>query len=245
MDIIGHRGRVGHPEEDENTVSAVAAALAEGADGVEVDVRLSADGVPVCVHDRDLWRLTGQRVDVQSLSYAALSRLALRGSVPIAALEALIEHVQDRALLVLDLKGDADPPARLVDATVATLRRARLGDRVVMSSFWPEILAESQRVAPQLQRALITDAHVPAAAAVRRALAMPGTDVHLHLRAALSDHSPVGQAVDAGRAVRCWTVNRPADARLLDIAGVTAVITDDPGGLRRSLGRQGTSAVAV
>lgn len=43
----------------ENSVTAVEAALAAGADGVEVDVRLTRDGVAVCVYDVDLWRVAG------------------------------------------------------------------------------------------------------------------------------------------------------------------------------------------
>lgn len=240
MDIFGHRGGVGSGWPVENTIAAVLAARADGADGVEVDVRLSADDVPVCMHDRDLWRLAGHGVEVRSLSYAALLRYPLPGGESIARLDEVVEEVYGRDRLLLDLKGDGVPPAALAVAVVRILRRVGAGEGgldqgVMVSSFSTEVLDAVRRVGPELRRALITGAEVPAITALSRALAVPGTDVHPHVQSVLADHAVVDRAAEAGVAIRCWTVNRPVDARLLDMAGVAAVITDDPGELRRAL----------
>src|SRR5689334_10997830 len=84
--IIGHRGRVEADGPPENTLDAVETALAGGADGVEIDVRLTADAVPVCVHDPDLARLSGRRLAVARASYARLRTVPLADGHRIPAL---------------------------------------------------------------------------------------------------------------------------------------------------------------
>lgn len=115
VEILGHRGSVGLAGAPENTVAAVAAALGDGADGVEVDVGLTADGVPVCVHDPDLLRVTGRRFVVGASSYVALRRVELPGSQSVARLDDVLSVA--RGHFVLDLKhesGDAGPLVAVV-----------------------------------------------------------------------------------------------------------------------------------
>jgi glycerophosphoryl diester phosphodiesterase len=78
--IIGHRGQVDPDGAPENTLDAVETALSGGADGIEVDVRLTADGVPVCVHDPDLRRIGGRAVAVDRATYAQVRAVPLRES---------------------------------------------------------------------------------------------------------------------------------------------------------------------
>ena len=69
--ITAHRGAShGAPE---NTEAAVILAMKEGADYVEIDVRMTADGVPVLLHDRALFRTTGVINDIDNVTYAELS----------------------------------------------------------------------------------------------------------------------------------------------------------------------------
>src|SRR5690348_10491745 len=77
VEIIGHRGQIEADGPPENTLDAVETALTGGADGVEIDVRLTADGVPVCVHDPDLTRLSGRRLAVDRTTYARLRAVPL------------------------------------------------------------------------------------------------------------------------------------------------------------------------
>ncbi|QFG69583.1 glycerophosphodiester phosphodiesterase [Ornithinimicrobium pratense] len=82
--VIAHRGLVG-PDRPENTLAAVEAAFAADADGVEVDLRLTADGVLVLSHDADLRRLTGIPLPVVSSSWTDLSLAAARTGCNCAA----------------------------------------------------------------------------------------------------------------------------------------------------------------
>ncbi len=86
--LLGHRGDSAN--HGENSPAAFAAAIACGADGVELDVRLSADGVPVVIHDATLDRTTAGRGPVADCDAAALQRLG----VPLLrdALQLLREH---------------------------------------------------------------------------------------------------------------------------------------------------------
>jgi glycerophosphoryl diester phosphodiesterase len=96
--VIAHRGAsaVAH----ENSLAALESAIAGGADLVEVDVRLSADGVPVAAHDPDLTRLAGTNVQVSVLT---ASELALHG---IETLETVARKAAGRVPLLLDPKAD-------------------------------------------------------------------------------------------------------------------------------------------
>lgn len=87
MQVLGHRGWPVPSRHPENTVAAMVAALDAGADGVEVDVQLTADGVAVCFHDDHLERVTGRPGSVRTSTWDQLSRVRLHSghAVPLLA----------------------------------------------------------------------------------------------------------------------------------------------------------------
>lgn len=204
MEVLGHRGQIRSGGPPENSLAAVDSALRDGAEGVEVDVRLGPGGEPVCAHDPIGAGATGH-----------------------APLAEVVSLVAGRGRLVLDLKHERGSPVRLVAAVRSVLERAGPRPAVLVSSFYPAVLREVARAQPQVRRALITRPGVPAVAALYRAVASGEHGVHPHFGAVLADHGVVERAARLGLAVCCWTVNRPVDARLLEVAGVAAVITDD------------------
>ncbi len=234
MQLLGHRGQVCEGGPPENTVAAVTAALDGGADGVEVDVRLTADGVPVCVHDPDLRRVAWSGRQVATSTHAELRAVRLPRGQRVATLDEVLTVAGGRGLLVLDLKLHRDP-VPLAAAVVDVLRRDRFRTAVVLSSFAPEVLAALRTYRARWPRALITGPEVPAVVALSRASALRCAALHPDAKAVLADHGIAERAAERGIVLRCWTVNRSVDARLLDIAGVPAVITDDPRGLRLAL----------
>jgi glycerophosphoryl diester phosphodiesterase len=240
--LLGHRGQVCSAEAPENTAAAIVAALDGGADGVEVDVRLTAEGVPVCIHDPDLRRVAWSGRQIAMSTYADLLTVRLPGGQRVPTLAEVVALVANRGLLVLDLKLAANATA-LAAAVVEVLRRSGRREEVVLSSFAPEVLTALRRCASQLPRALITGGEVPAVVALSRARAAGCTALHPYVRTVLADHGVVERAARQGIVLRCWTVNRPVDARLLDIAGVPAVISDDPACLRRALATPTRDAV--
>ncbi|OHV47025.1 glycerophosphodiester phosphodiesterase [Parafrankia soli] len=120
MEVLGHRGsRTPGPE---NTLEAVDAALRAGADGVELDVRRSADGDLVCVHDARLPRLGGRAVIRRSTS-----ELASRG---IPLLTEMLDVWDGRGRLILEIKNqpgqpDFDAPRERTARALIELLRAR------------------------------------------------------------------------------------------------------------------------
>lgn len=160
--VLAHRGDARH--EPENTLPAFAAALSRGADGVELDVRLTRDGVPVVVHDATVDRTTDGHGRVSALSSAELGRLRCRATghgraqVGIPLLEEVLAwaHTHQPQLHV-ELK-DAEPRTRLLRGVVDLVEAYDLGHLVTVSAFDPSLLHQLRRISP-LETALL---HTPA-----------------------------------------------------------------------------------
>ncbi|MBK5305604.1 MAG: glycerophosphodiester phosphodiesterase [Frankiaceae bacterium] len=230
MEILGHRGRPG-PDTPENTLASVAAALAEGADGVEVDVRLTADGVAVCMHDAGLQRVAGVARGVRSLTLAELMSIRVGGhSVPTVA--EVLRVLGGRGRLVLDLKPEQRPRA-LLSAVGESLAAAELPlPLVVLSSFDGAVLDACAAMAPCLERAVILTGAEPTSQVLAQAASRGDAALHVPARTVFGAPDLVAAAHRHGLAVRVWTVNRAVDARLLRLLEVDALITDVPGELR-------------
>ncbi|MGW0120905.1 glycerophosphodiester phosphodiesterase [Streptomyces sp. NPDC003327] len=119
--VVGHRGDPYRVRE--NTLASIASAIERGADAVEVDVRLTRDGVPVLLHDDTLKRLWGHDRPLASLTHAEVGEVT-RGGVPTLR-EALITAGDHR--LMLDLPGGNEDSVRTI---VGTVREAGAGERV-------------------------------------------------------------------------------------------------------------------
>jgi glycerophosphoryl diester phosphodiesterase len=231
--ITGHRGQLVSGGPAENTLAAVAAALDGGAGGVEIDVRVTLDDVPVCVHDANLLRPTGRLAWVHQLCYDELAVLQLAAGSRVARLDEVAHLVSGRGLLVVEIKHDAcclSPAGPVLQALSGYDAR-----ELVVSSFSPLVLADVRRQRDDVRTALVTGPEVPAASGLAAARAGGHDELHAHLAAVLADHEVADRADRDGRVVRCWTVNREVDARLLDVAGVAGVICDDPVRLVRTL----------
>ncbi|RIK22153.1 MAG: glycerophosphodiester phosphodiesterase, partial [Anaerolineae bacterium] len=99
--IIGHRGA--SADAPENTLAAFALALEQNADGIELDVQLSADGVPVIIHDDDVDRTTDGAGRVHDLTLAELRALTIAGEHAIPTLDELFEMLGRRPLYNVEL----------------------------------------------------------------------------------------------------------------------------------------------
>lgn len=229
MELIGHRGAAALGME--NTLGAIAAGIAAGADGVEIDVRLCADGVPVLMHDPDVTRTTGGSGRVADLSIAALRRLG------VPALEEVIEAVPADRVLVVELKGHPweagyDPGEPAAHA-VASLLAGAGPRRAVVSSFNPLALAVVRSNAPGVPTAVLTPPAFDLASNL--AGAIDGGHAQCHVPASILDADFIVQAHAAGKHVVAWTVNDAERLRAFESWGVDGVITDDPGAARDAL----------
>lgn len=233
MEVIGHRGQVLAGGPSENTAAAVIAAQAAGADGVEVDVRLTRDRVAVCLHDRDLRRLAGISTPVEQLSDADLGAVLLPSGHRIARLDEIA--AASDGLVVAELKHETGCPRALVTAALESLTGAA-SHRVMVSSCSTAALAEARRLAPSVRLALVSLPGVRAVDGLAHVVAAGHHELHAPAGEVLADPRVAGLARHQRRVLRCWTVNRTRDARRLERAGVTAVITDDPGRMLRARG---------
>ncbi|MCM2264906.1 MAG: hypothetical protein NDI73_06925 [Desulfuromonadales bacterium] len=226
--LYAHRGA--SVEAPENTLVAFRRALEVGADGIELDVHLSADGVPVVIHDETLERTTDGVGPVASHGSEELQTLDAGfwfdphfAGEPLPTLEETLSLLAGRLRLNLEVK---DSRAGL--AVVALLRHFPTAD-VVLSSFDYGLLARLRRAAPDLPLAVLLDAGNWQRALVRaealRACAF-------HPRADLVSRPLMAACRRLQLPVFPWTVDTPAQARGLVRMGVAGLFTNDPAGLR-------------
>lgn len=233
--LFGHRGVRG--PRPENTLAAFALAAAEGADGVELDVRLASTGEVIVLHDPDLLRVTDgrERGLACALAWSTLSRVDLGGE-KIPRLDDVLAFARDAGLLVnVELKHDEARRLALVRGVAQALARTRFPlDRAIVSSFHPTLLTYARFLLPSLPRAFLCHFGQRGSRpfAVGRAL---GADA-LHPEWSLLGSRPIAWAQRRGLLIGAWTVNDEAVARRLAEAGVDSLITDRPGELRRALG---------
>jgi glycerophosphoryl diester phosphodiesterase len=220
--VFAHRG--GSALAPENTIAAFDTGLALGADGLELDVHLSRDGVVVVHHDRTLDRTTTLRGPIAERTAAELQR----ASVP--TLAGVLARYRDPRIII-EMK--VSHPA-LAAATIDVIRRADAVDRVCLGSFGLRVL----RAARALEPAIATSgAHEEVRWALYRSwcrwpvsrVAYAGYQVPERSgRTRVVSRRFVEDAHRAGLAVQVWTVDTEDDARHLLDWGVDALITDRP-----------------
>ena len=231
--MLGHRGaRHAAPE---NTLAAFELARVEGADGVELDVRLDRDARVIVLHDRTLERVTegSETRDVEALGASELSGVSLRGErVPLLA--DVLAWARERNLRVnVELKRDVSRPLALLRNVSRVVRASGAGpERVLFSSFNPALVAALATLCPDFPGAWLIDAKsrvLGRAPGLR--LVADGVNPH---------HDLVTQAAmsrwkRAGAPVATWTVNDAAEARRVAGLGVDLVISDKPGDILQAL----------
>ena len=212
----------------ENTLAAFAAAIAAGADGVEFDVQLSRDGVPVVIHDETLERTTGARGPVRARTAAQLQAL----SAGLARLADVLALLAPSTLLVnVELKNSVVEYPGLEEVVVEAVATAGLpGERVVLSSFSPTSTARLARLT-DLEVALVYSRPWPAP--VRLACELGAQAIHPSRLMVGPGLVPLAHR--RGLRVRAWNVNGAAQVRRMRVRGVDGVFTDDPVAARRLL----------
>ncbi|HZG77314.1 MAG TPA: glycerophosphodiester phosphodiesterase [Paenibacillus sp.] len=229
--VIAHRGDV-HAA-PENTMSSVRAAIAQGADAVEIDVQLSKDGVVVLHHDYTLERVAGVPFPVHELTYPELLALEVKGAwtgMPterIATLEEALQEAKGKTKLVVEIKpyGDADELARRTAELVAA---SGMASDVYVQSFDYGVLRTVKRELPELKVGQI----LYAAAGDVSSL---DVDFYTISQTMLSERF-IRRAHALDREVWVWTVNIERNMRETLTYDVDGVITDYPGKLRSLVG---------
>lgn len=210
--IIGHRGASAFAPE--NTLTAFIAAILAGADGIEFDVRLSGDGVPVIIHDETLYRTHGLRRRVADLSAKELGEFGVPSLRELFAVMA-----GNELLLCLEIKGSS---AELAERCCGLVREFSFEERVIVECFDLNVLKFVD-----LTKAALFEPRIYAdQKLIDRALGVGASVLALHHR--LAKPSLVEKAKLAGLRVVVWTVDDPAWITRARAMGIEALITNDP-----------------
>lgn len=247
--IFGHRGAASLAPE--NTIASIERALADGADAIECDVRITADGVPVLLHDARVDRTTDGSGEIAELSFEEVRRLdagagfATGGTHPFRGRGLRVPTLEEgwragRRRLVLEIKGsslddDGGASARRAATAVAAFLAASDHAAAIVTSFDPGVLGLVRERVPGVATGVLTTAAFDALTNI--AAAGEGGHGTCFLPDAVVDPEAVAVAHAAGLAVVAWTVNDPDRLRALAAMGIDGVISDDPGAARIALAR--------
>ena len=231
-EVIAHRGASAYVAE--HTFAAYDLALKQGADTLELDVRPTADGELVVLHDSTLLRTAGDRRALSSIPAAALD--ALDPAVRPPTLGAVLDRYGTDARWLVELKS---PTPAWEHRVAAALIARGLCDRAVVQSFDARALRRLRAATPSLAVAPLSF-RTPGS---RRLRSFASFAVAVGVRHAAVDLPLVMRAHACGLGVRAWTANAPAEIDRLLAVGVDGVITDVPD-VARGLADRAAAAVS-
>jgi len=249
----------------ENTLASFARALDEGADGIELDVRLARDGVPVVIHDATLMRTGGLEGVVAKMTSAELGKINVGGwfnrkHAGLARAEydqqfvptldqvfvSLKNQLKRQSVIYVEMKtsrrdGSSIDLPQLVPRVIAA---HQLEKQVVIVSFNLKAIATVKQVNASIRTGALFEPRPRAIEAIRkrsimaRALDCGATEILLHrliVRPRL-----VSLATEAGLVPVVWTVDDPKWIARAKNYGIHALITNNPAKLLGAVGRAGT-----
>jgi glycerophosphoryl diester phosphodiesterase len=214
---IGHRGAAGHAPE--NTLAAIQKGIALGVDFVEIDVRRTADGALVVLHDETVNRTTNGKGRVDRLSLREVKRFDAGNGEHIPTLEEVLNAVAGRVGLMVELKVEG-----VAQQAVEAVRGAGFRDPVIYASFLHDELTYVRAVAPEASL-MVLFGRLPQAP-VSRAIAHGPS--HVGLRHDIATRRRVDAFHQAGLLVFVYTADGPADIQHALSVGVDGVISNFP-----------------
>jgi len=219
--VIAHRGASGH--EPENTLPAFQKAVELQADWIEFDV-YHVEGELIVFHDATLNRTTNGKGSVMGKSLAYLRSLDAGRGYSIPTLPEVLDLVDRRVGVNIELKGPgtAGPVAALIDRYVRD--KSRSIDRLIVSSFDLNALAEFKNAAPVVKTGAIFGRKPPKDCSFARDLSVAS----IHLRLDSFPSSLLDDAHGRGLSVFVYTVNNRKDIMRMREMGVDGVFTDFP-----------------
>lgn len=236
--IIAHRGA--NQYAPQNTMPAFRKAVALGADGLETDVHVTKDGEPVLCHNYNvddtsngLGRISEMTLkDLKSLDFGANFSRKFRGT-PLPSLEEFLMFCRQSPLSIIniELKSPKQDAHGIVQKTLDAVARFHLLDKLLISSFDPDLLLQTKQIEPNCKTALLYPTpqnSIPYYVHPPYALVQKiGADaVHPHY--AFVNPAMVRKFHKMGVRINPWTVNALSVVRRLLACGVDGIITDRP-----------------
>jgi glycerophosphoryl diester phosphodiesterase len=215
-------------------MAAFEKAVEVGADAIECDVHLSADDVPVIVHDATVTTQAGDSTDISKMTLAQIKQLDVGSAFSpsyagehIPTLDNLLQIFGPQILLNIELKSESVRDKGLEQAVVKLVKKYQMENRVLFSSFNPFSLRRAKKIAPHIPAGLL---YAPDLALyLRRAWLAPLSPHEArHPEHTMVDASYMAWARRRGYQVNAWTVDDPQDMHRLIALGVHGIITNVP-----------------
>lgn len=243
--IIGHRGA--SREAPENTLASFRLAFEQGADGIESDFRLTADGTIVCLHDAGTGRTAGKSLEVAASTAQELGRLEVGGwkgkawtGERIPTLAEVLALLPAGKLLLIELKCGPE----IIPALGAALAASQVApEQIRFLAFDAELILAVKERLPGYRACWLTDYRFrggwhPAPAEVLATLRRCRADGLASRSRSLLDAPFVAALRRESFEIHVWTVDGAAEAERLHDLGVDSIMTNRPGWLRSALARR-------
>ncbi|HRH44557.1 MAG TPA: glycerophosphodiester phosphodiesterase family protein [Pyrinomonadaceae bacterium] len=243
--IIAHRGASAFAPE--NTLAAFERAIEEGADGLEFDVRIAKDGVPIVFHDATLRRIAQKRVSVTNFTAEELGKLDVgswfnfkypkkantdfsRETVP--TLTKFLDFLGDfKGLLYLELKCKESEIATLVKNVTEIVKKSKLFPNIIIKSFKLEAVAQTNKLLPEVRTAALFAPEIMTllkkqSHLIDKAKECKADELSLHF--SLATQKLVESADRQGMPTLIWTADHPVWVKRASEIGLKAIITNNP-----------------
>ena len=228
--ITAHRGASDNAPE--NTMTAIAMAVEEAADYAEIDVRLTADGVPVLLHDKALFRTTRVLKDLDDVSYAELSGYDAGSSYSaefagecVPCLADVLDRFGGKIGFNIELKTEDEA---LAESVVALIEAYGMEESCIISSVYYGQLERVKEYNEEIKTGYILSMVYGNFYETKAA-------DFFSIRSSFVKDSVVKQAHAQGKEVHAWTVNREKELKRMKAIGVDNIITDKPAYARDTL----------
>lgn len=244
--ILGHRGSSAIAPE--NTMIAFKNAQADGADGIEFDVQLARDGVPVVIHDPTLNRTGGLMKRVDQFSSKELNQIdvgswfnrrfpgkakAWFSNATVPTLKEVFDTFKNQNFqLYVEMKCDKGEDYKaLASAVVQSIREAGTNEQIVVESFELAAIEELKRIAPEICTAALFEPKFLRLVRTKRrlieqAIARGANEIALHHT--LATRMTVKMASESGLKTVIWTTDNPIWVGRASRYGIKAIITNNP-----------------
>ena len=229
--VIAHRGASGYAPE--NTLEAFLLAIEQGADGIELDVQLSRDGIPVVIHDETIDRVTDRTGYVKDYTLQELKELTVLkdrfqqySQSKIPTLKEVLEAVKSSGIQVnIELKTGIYWYPDIEKKVAEIVEETGMKEKIIYSSFNHYSVQRIKEIVPDAETAYLYSDVILNVEDYARKTKVDGLHpavYHVKMADFLKGY------IESGLNVRVWTVNEEADMKALTEAGVTAVITNYP-----------------
>jgi glycerophosphoryl diester phosphodiesterase len=228
-------------------MAAFKRAIEDGADGIELDVRLAKDSVPVIFHDSTLERMAQKKIRTSQFTSAELraldigrwfnarhSRKAsdkfLGETVP--TLAEVFDFLRGyKGRIYVELKGKTDEMFALVETVARAVRQTNLLPNIILKSFKLEAVAQAKKIFPEAATAALFAPKIMTILHKQSRLIQRAKDCRadqLSLHYSLATQKLIEMAASENLPITIWTVDRPAWVRRARTLGIKAIITNNP-----------------